>query len=439
MMRVDTVLELAREFSRTNATAMSDTDMLRKLNIAIKAFAKDTYGCVKEAYLDVEPKFNISTTFALKITITGGTNALAETDVAICSADENEITGTAVATALQAAIRAAIGVGASLTVAWSLSTWKFTVDAIDSTEIEIEAPGMLYADATELLGLSGTGTTSIIGVIPEDCNLVVDLPSDYYALKTNPVWDKDELYPAPASIFEAPETQGEPRWYHIERKKIRLYPTPTKQERFHILYRYIPASITTVKGYQELGLSGLGGTTLTGLSASTPYKFKITVDGGTAEDITVTTASDLTWTAVLALINAALAGSTYSSGATASIVGGDARFVSSSEEEVSSISLAAPSSGTNMLEALTGFTAVETAVASEAGDEIDINDDFAIAIVYYTAYLLAQINYESAIAKERLAMYWMEVNKHIVTHANRNVKLEPKVVKPSVNIEVSLS
>lgn len=438
-MRVDTALELAREFSRTNATAMSDTSMLNKLNVAIKAFAKDTYGCVKEAYLDVEPKFNVATTFALNLTITGGTNALAATDVAICAADANEISGTTVATGLQVAIRAAIGVGANLTVTWSVSTWKFTVNAVDSTAITITAPGMLYADATDLLGLDGSGTTSVVGVIPEDCNVAVDLPSDYYSLKTNPIWDREELYPAPAQIFEAPETQGEPRWYHIERKKIRLYPTPTSQERFHILYRYIPASIATVKGYQELGLSGLRGTTLTGLTGSTAYKFKITVDGGTAEDITVTTASDLTWTAVMALINTALAGSTYSSGATVAISGGDVRFSSTSEEETSSIALAAPSSGTNMLAALTGFVAVETAVASEAGDEIDIDDDFVISVVYYTAYLLAQINFEKDIAKERLSMYWMEVNKHIIKHANRNVKIEPRVVRPTVHIEVKTS
>jgi hypothetical protein len=438
-MRVDTALELIREFSRTNATAMSDTSMLSKLNVAIKAFAKDTYGCVKEAYLDVEPKFNVATTFALNLTITGGTNALAATDVAICAADANEISGTTVATGLQVAIRAAIGVGANLTVTWSVSTWKFTVNAVDSTAITITAPGMLYADATDLLGLDGSGTTSVVGVIPEDCNVAVDLPSDYYSLKTNPIWDREELYPAPAQIFEAPETQGEPRWYHIERKKIRLYPTPTSQERFHILYRYIPASIATVKGYQELGLSGLRGTTLTGLTGSTAYKFKITVDGGTAEDITVTTASDLTWTAVMALINTALAGSTYSSGATVAISGGDVRFSSTSEEETSSIALAAPSSGTNMLAALTGFVAVETAVASEAGDEIDIDDDFVISVVYYTAYLLAQINFEKDIAKERLSMYWMEVNKHIIKHANRNVKIEPRVVRPTVHIEVKTS
>lgn len=438
-MRVDTALELAREFSRTNTTAMSGTSMLSKLNVAIKTFAKDTYGCVKEAYLDVNPKFNVSTTFAINVAITGGTNALTSTDVVICATDANEITGTVVAAGLQTAIRAAIGAGASLTVTWSVSTWKFTVNAVDSTAIEITAPGMLYADATDVLGLNGTGTTSITGVIPEDCNVAVDLPSDYYALKTNPTWDGTELYPAPAQIFEAPETQGEPRWYHIERKKMRLYPTPTTQERLHILYRYIPASIVTVRGYQELGLSGVRGNDATGLSGSTPYKFKITVDGGTAEDITITTASTLTWTAVMALINAALAASTYSSAATVSIANGDVRFTSSTETEYSAITLAAPSSGTNMFTALTGFSAVETAVDSEAGDEIDIDDDFSIAVVYYAAYLLAQINFEPAIAKERLAMYLMEVNKHIIKYANRNVKIEPKVVRPSVQIEVKTS
>ena len=113
----------------------------------------------------------------------------------------------------------------------------------------------------------------------------------------------------------------------------------------------------TEGGYQELGLSNITPGTHSGLAASTAYSFNITVDGGSVfTNLTFTTdATNLNFggtNGVLDKINTALrtqyytAGNLFEKSVTVSIVNGDIRFTSNSNNSATAILLAAPGAGT---------------------------------------------------------------------------------------------
>jgi hypothetical protein len=406
----------ARELSRTSTTK-TDTTVMGWVNEALIQFSKDIHVQQKEAYPTISPRFDIATNMAIRITITGGTNALVVTDVVICATSANDQTGTQVATALQTALRAAIGVGANLTVTWSTTTWLFTVNAVNSTVIVIEEPSaIIYDDATTLLGLNDTGTTSIIGSMPEDCTVEVDLPTDFLEI-LSVEWDDIPL--TPCEWPESPERFGTPSYYSIYGKKIRLDPSPDHQGKFFIRYKYIPTQFTTMRGYQEVGLSAKTLITATGLANTTTYHFQVRVDVGALVDYTILTASDTTFAAVIALLNAALTTVTWS------IEGADLRCTSNTQGGNSAIGLAAGASGNNLFAAFTGWSAFDTAVVHDGNTDLGIESEYCMAIVYYTACLLALANFERTVAGDMLGNYRKVISDHIIQNANNNTKIGP--------------
>jgi hypothetical protein len=236
-----------RELSRTSSDGYSDTRVMEIINQAMNTFAIDTCsaGLKKEDYLTITPRFNTETNFAIRVTITGGTNALAVTDVAITTTARTDISGTTVASDLQATLRTAIGGGANLTVIWSTTSWTFTIDTINGTAITIASPsGKTYVDATELiLGGASTGTQTLTSNFPQDCTIETPLPDDFLSIIAVE-WDDEHLKPAPHDHFTSPESFGTPEYYNIQEKKIYLSPVPDRQESFHIWYKYQPAVFT---------------------------------------------------------------------------------------------------------------------------------------------------------------------------------------------------
>jgi hypothetical protein len=246
-MTEDECIAQARILSRVTVSGLNAANALIWVNEAQKQFAKDVHGLVKETYLALSPSFDIYTHMAINISIEGSrNNDITATDVVICAANANDQTGAQVATALQVALRAAIGLGADLTVLWSTTTWKFTIDAIDSTSITIAAPtAIIYASALDLLGLPAgeTEDISVTGNIPEDCNVGIDLPDDFLAIIGKPEWDGNPLYPAPWGYFASPQSVGTPTRYGIQGKKMRISPSPISQKLLHLWYKYIPEEI----------------------------------------------------------------------------------------------------------------------------------------------------------------------------------------------------
>jgi hypothetical protein len=117
-------------------------------------------------------------------------------------------------------------------------------------------------------------------------------------------------------------------------------------------------------------LSGKTGASATGLSATTAYYFKVNVDATGVLEYTITTASTLTYTAVMALMNAQIGTAVFA------IVGGDLRCTSNLIGTTSAIALSAGTTGTNLFATLTGWSAFDTAVAgSVASHFTDDSDD----------------------------------------------------------------
>jgi hypothetical protein len=111
-------------------------------------------------------------------------------------------------------------------------------------------------------------------------------------------------------------------------------------------------------GFQECGLTGKTITTATGLSTTTQYFFKANIDGAGVVEEDFTTGSDVTYEAVLVLLNATLA-----AGAKFELVNGDLRCTSDTTGTSSTVALSAGTTGTDLFVTLTGFTAFNTAAA----------------------------------------------------------------------------
>lgn len=426
-MTLGKAITLTRKKSRTDDTTATNEDVVQYINEGQKEFARAVFGLTKEDYITITPLFDIQTDFAIRITIVGGTNEMSATDVVICGTDANDQTGTQVATALQATLRSAIGVGADATVTWSTTTWKFTIDGTDCTSITLAAPStIVYANALDLLGfIAGTTTdTSVTGNIPEDCTVESSLPSDFVSVISDPEWDGDPLSNAQLGDFISPETSGTPTLYNIRNKKIRLYPPPQRQGILHIFYNYIPSDFSYPNGYQECGLSGKLNTTSSGLTASTTYYYKVTIDGGTETEYNITTGTDVTFQAIIELMNDESIGCTFE------IIDGDLRCTSDSLTDNSAIALGAGTSGTDLFATLTDFSAFETAVDTEAGDSLGVDDEWAMAIVYYAANILAEDNFEYSTADRCFSQFVRITQDFIRTKANSNPRFLPRA-KPT--------
>lgn len=109
--------------------------------------------------------------------------------------------------------------------------------------------------------------------------------------------------------------------------------------------------LSTLSSYHEVGLTGKGYGTATGLSTTTQYYFKVD-----AVEYDITTGSDVTYRAVIALMNAQIP-SKYNF----KIVGGDLRCT---ETGSTPLALTAGSGGTDLFATLTGWSGFDTAVVN---------------------------------------------------------------------------
>ena len=417
-MTLGKLIGKVRSRARTSVDFYANSEIQELIEEGLDEFAKDVHGLRKETFLTLSPLFDTDPYFAIRVTVTGGANALVATDVPITAAAASNLSGTAVAVLLQTAIRAAGP--ATLTVAWSTTEWKFTIDAIDSTSITIEAPSsILYVDATDLLfNTTGeqTGTTWE-GNIPQDVNLEIALPDDFLKLVEPPEWDGSPLLPATWDLFTDPQSSGTPQYYYVYQKRLRIVPVPTSQKMLRLWYRYKPAHfVSTTVAYQECGLTGKAGATATGLSTTTTYYFRATINNEDEAEFSITTAADVTYAAVIALLNAEVSGAVFA------LSGGDLRCTSDYLGADGYVSMAYGVTGTDLFATLTGFTALEDPV-SELVEECDaIDEEYQMALVYYAAGQLCDSNDEEDKASKLQAQYFRMVSNFTKAQANQNPK-----------------
>ena len=141
-------------------------------------------------------------------------------------------------------------------------------------------------------------------------------------------------------------------------------------------------------GYQSFGMSGISGSTNSGLAASTAYALNITVDGGsTFANLSFTTdGSNLNFGGTNGIINkiqTALntqyytAGNLFEKRVNIGIVGGDIRVTSGQRLSTSAIALAAPSSGTTPFGVgrIPAIGDINSAVAAKVSNDTFIGKD----------------------------------------------------------------
>ena len=392
----------ARRYSRVSSTQATDAQVNLLIQDAIDEFANDVDGFPTEEYLSIAARFDTKTNYAVRITVVGGNGEMSATDVLITGTARDDTTGTIVAADFQTTLQAATG--ESMTVAWA--DFAFTIDTLDATSIAFAAPTTVtYVDARELLGLPAAPTLSdysFTGSFPEDCTMEATIPSDAFQIE-RVEWDQKTLEELPPRHFMSPESSGDPAYYRVRGREIRLSPSPTTQGLFHIEYRGAPAELA-FSGYQELGLSDCSDESpATGITAQ-EYTIGVSINGATSADITFTVASDITWAAIIILMNAQTTGATWS------IVGGDIRLTSDAVDGVSTIAIVA-GGATDFLDGVTAFSAVDTAVAGDTDLPSEIPSTFHQFVPRLVASKLMAETQEKLSDKEYIR-YMQGVNKY---------------------------
>jgi hypothetical protein len=252
-MTFEELRERARRLARVSASSAPDEHINRLINDGMRRFARDVGGLPKRDYYSIAAHFDLQTDFAFHLTITGSSNNDIDTDIAVTDADAYAQTGAQVATELQAQIRAAIGVGADLTVAWS--NFAFTIDTIDGDTIAITEPddSTTYTNyVEELFGSEqSVSDTSVECGFPEDCTVYVDLDGEL--MRVNSVeWDKSPLCEVGMSDVLSPEVSGTPAFYAWEYNRLFLTPVPTSQDKFLVDYVYVPDEVDTTVADPEI-------------------------------------------------------------------------------------------------------------------------------------------------------------------------------------------
>jgi len=241
-MDLTEIAERARFFARATSAAASDGLLLSMMKDAVRQFSKDVFGVPIVERLTVGASFDTTTSFGFNVSITGGTNALASTDVVIAA--RTAASGTTIASDLASALNTAIATG-DLTA--SFTNFYFSIDSSAtavSTAITFNAPDAeTYIDARDLLGLSGSlsGSSGVFtGTFPEDCTMRATLSGTPIAIK-RVAWDKALLESAPRGFFVHPQAEGDPSHYYVEGSTIYLNPTPNDQKELYVGYKGIPS------------------------------------------------------------------------------------------------------------------------------------------------------------------------------------------------------
>jgi hypothetical protein len=229
-----------------STSGVSDTIANSLIDEAQIFIARDINGIPKRSYVQIGAAFYISTDMRFRMTIVGTGDTLAATDIQISATELQGASGSTVAAALQAAIRAATG-GIGTSVAWT--NFKFTITTLLATIQTIEAPtGVTYSSGFPILfGSADEAQTGAAwaGGFPQDCTIEASLPTDFHAMQYVS-WNTVTLSPGPQGDFIRPQSAGTPVQYEIRGDKIYFLSTPTAQKICYIEYMSVPVGgITT--------------------------------------------------------------------------------------------------------------------------------------------------------------------------------------------------
>jgi hypothetical protein len=248
-MTLGTQTIIAERLSRTaGANTISNSSDVTKgyINEGVRRFSDFVHGIDTSTFIQLSPKFDAGRDFAIKFTIGGNVNTFGSADIPMVSSAINDATPTTLMGHFVSNVNATIE-SITISMAWSASTWTFQLyGPASATSIAIRAPtGVGYTDGVfSMFGKYATGTTTITGNIPQDCNLETSLPSGFMEMDYV-YYGSWKLQKAPFDIFLRPRVQGTPSFYGIRNKQILLYPTPNHQDFCKIFYTGVPTELDT--------------------------------------------------------------------------------------------------------------------------------------------------------------------------------------------------
>ncbi len=250
-----------REIGRFN-TGIADSVIDGHLNEAAIQFARDTHILNKNISFVVRETFIVGTDEAFNLTLATASGYIVNAkDVALATA-LTDVTGAAVATALQAIIQGT-GVGGTATVvSYDTSTRKFTINAsaeasvTSVTIVPPVAPATYYENAYKLFGVTVSDSasgSSYVGAAAPFCQAEYALPSNFLAVDEI-IYSNEYDKPLQPEIYRwRSDSEGDPDFFSIYAKAgadyIRFTAHPqTLNTRMEMQYVYKPAAITTGSG-----------------------------------------------------------------------------------------------------------------------------------------------------------------------------------------------
>jgi hypothetical protein len=259
-MTLGTQTSFVERLSRTSGanTISTASDATKQyLNEGCREFAKRVHGIATNGFITLNPTFDIKSNFAIRWSVAGTSATLGAVDIPVASADLSDATPTTVAGNIASNFTAYVPLtiasgGAlgswSVCCGWSASTWTFwlspSCNGTTSAIVAATPTAVGYVDATpDIFGGTVTrASTTLTGGFPQNCNLEQSLPTGFLEMGYVQ-YGTQEVREAPFNLFLYPYSTGDPVYYSVRNKKIRIDPVPITSKRFSIYYTAFPADL----------------------------------------------------------------------------------------------------------------------------------------------------------------------------------------------------
>ena len=247
------MVERARRLARASAVSIPDEVVIAWLDEALTQFSKDTGGLEAEAYLAIEPHFDILASHAFTLSVEGGLYETAGVLIRPTDTDRHDLTGVEVAALLADALRTVLGADEDVTVEWSPTTMRFIMTIPEATSIGLSSPeSSSYRDLSELLFAGALPHPSPLtggAVFPNaehqvhpECTVYARLPQDFYA-PISVLWRSTMLRRATNDLSAPPAVVGRPFTFMAREGRLWLYPAPARDFIVHLRYWSRPEAI----------------------------------------------------------------------------------------------------------------------------------------------------------------------------------------------------
>jgi len=238
---LDDMIIAARRMARVKSSSHSNNTVGELINEGQRQFAIDVHGLWDEKYVQMVPKFNVDTNWYWRM-ITDAASATLQ----FATTAAYNVTGSTMAGYISSCVQAGFDTDSSCT--WDPSVWRFILICPTATTLQVAvATETAYVknQVDKFFGTDTQATASFMGAFPKDCTVRASMPSGFMSME-HVEWDDDKVSPAPFELTISPDYSGtNPRYYSINNKEIRLFPTPSSNRALRVFYKKMPDDFGT--------------------------------------------------------------------------------------------------------------------------------------------------------------------------------------------------